>query len=94
MMQNRETKGMLLGFIAFAAFSVTLPATRMAVRELHPSIIGFGRSVVAGVIAALILLITRQRRPSVAQIKSLVIVASGVVLGFPFLSAWAMKSVH
>lgn len=94
MMQNRETKGMVLGFIAIAAFSVTLPATRMAVREIHPSLIGFGRSVVAGVIAAFILFITRQRRPSVAQIKSLVIIASGVVLGFPFLSAWAMKSVH
>lgn len=94
MMQNKESKGMLLGFIAIAAFSVTLPATRLAVREIHPSIIGFGRSVVAGIVAAFILFITHQRRPSLAQFKSLVIVASGVVLGFPFLSAWAMKSVH
>lgn len=94
MMHNNESKGMMLGFIAIAAFSVTLPATRMAVREIHPSIIGFGRSVVAGVAAAFILFITRQRRPSLAQLKSLMIVASGVVLGFPFLSAWAMKSVH
>jgi drug/metabolite transporter (DMT)-like permease len=94
MMQHKETKGMVLGFIAIAAFSVTLPATRMAVREIHPSLIGFGRSVVAGVIAAFILLITKQRRPSIAQVRSLLIIASGVVLGFPFLSAWAMKSVH
>jgi drug/metabolite transporter (DMT)-like permease len=94
MMQNKETKGMVLGFMAIAAFSVTLPATRLAVREIHPSIIGFGRSVVAGIVAALILFLTHQRRPTLAQLKSLVIVASGVVLGFPFLSAWAMKSVH
>jgi drug/metabolite transporter (DMT)-like permease len=94
MMQHKETKGMVLGFIAIAAFSVTLPATRMAVREIHPSLIGFGRSVVAGVIAAFILLITKQRRPSIAQVRKLLIIASGVVLGFPFLSAWAMKSVH
>jgi drug/metabolite transporter (DMT)-like permease len=66
----------------------------MAVKEIHPSIIGFGRSAFAGVLAALILFFTRQRRPNMAQIKSLVIVASGVVIGFPFLSAWAMKSVH
>jgi drug/metabolite transporter (DMT)-like permease len=94
MMQNKETKGMVLGFIAIAAFSVTLPATRMAVKELHPSIIGFGRSVVAGMIAALILLIKKQQRPGVGQIKSLGIVACGVVIGFPFLSAWALKTVH
>jgi drug/metabolite transporter (DMT)-like permease len=93
-MQNKETKGMLLGFIAIAAFSITLPATRLAVSEIHPSIIGFGRSVVAGIVAALILFITRQRRPNVDQIKSLAIVASGVVIGFPFLSAWAMRTVH
>lgn len=93
-MQNKETKGMVLGFIAIAAFSVTLPATRMAVKEIHPAIIGFGRSVFAGVLAAFILFFTRPRRPTIAQMKSLVIVASGVVLGFPLLSAWAMKSVH
>src|SRR5262245_5458893 len=94
MMQNKETKGMVLGFMAIAAFSITLPATRLAVTEIHPSIIGFGRSVVAGIVAAFILFFSGQRRPNLNQIKSLVIVASGVVLGFPFLSAWAMKSVH
>ncbi len=94
MKQSKETKGMILGMMAIAAFSVTLPATRMAVAEIHPSIIGFGRSAVAGVVAAFILFFSGQSRPSLPQIKSLVIVASGVVLGFPFLSAWAMKSVH
>src|SRR5262245_25891928 len=94
MMQNKETKGMVLGFMAIAAFSITLPATRLAVSEIHPSIIGFGRSAVAGIVAALILFFTRQRRPSFDQIKSLAIVAAGVVVGFPFLSAWAMRTVH
>ncbi|MCI0444084.1 EamA family transporter, partial [bacterium] len=83
MKQSKETNGMILGMIAIAAFSVTLPATRMAVAEIHPSIIGFGRSAVAGVVAALILFFSGQRRPSLPQMKSLVIVASGVVLGFP-----------
>ena len=33
---TQETKGMLLGAIGVAMFSLTLPFTRIAVAELHP----------------------------------------------------------
>ena len=90
---SAETKGMAYGFLGVLVFSLTLPATRAAVAFLDPVFVGLGRSVAAAVLAAAILLLTRQRFPSRPQIKSLVLVAAGVVVGFPLLSAWAMTRV-
>jgi drug/metabolite transporter (DMT)-like permease len=45
------------------------------------------------VLAGAFLLATRQRLPSREQLKSLAVVAGGVVVGFPLLSAWAMRHV-
>ncbi|MEK7716373.1 MAG: EamA family transporter, partial [Pseudomonadota bacterium] len=84
---------MAYGFVGVLIFSLTLPATREAVSFLDPIFVGLGRSVVAAVLAAVILLLTRQRLPSRPQIKSLIWVAAGVVVGFPLLSAWAMTRV-
>ncbi len=84
---------MLLGFIGVAVFSLTLPATRIAVVEMDPVVVGLGRAILAAFVALAILLVTRQRLPRPAEWRSLVVVALGVVLGFPLLSAWAMQSV-
>lgn len=88
-----ENLGYLLGLLAVVAFAVTLPATRVAVRALDPVFVGLGRAVGAAVLAGGFLLATRQRLPSREQIKSLAVVAGGVVVGFPLLSAWAMRHV-
>ena len=48
-MQTHETKGMLLGFIGVLMFSLTLPFTRIAVAELSPYFVTFGRSLLGGV---------------------------------------------
>ncbi|MDD2700292.1 MAG: DMT family transporter [Sideroxydans sp.] len=90
---SRENLGMLLGLIGVAGFSGTLPATRLAVAELDPTLVGLGRSVVAALFAAVLLLLLRQRLPSRHQIRSLFIVAAGVVIGFPILSAWALQQL-
>jgi drug/metabolite transporter (DMT)-like permease len=74
-------------------FSLTVPATRVAVAYLDPTVVGLGRALVAALLAAALLAATRQRRPSRTQIGSLLIVAGGVILGFPFLSAWALRRV-
>lgn len=84
---------MLLGFIGVAVFSLTLPATRIAVVEMDPVVVGLGRAILAAFVALAILLFTRQRLPRLGEWRSLVVVALGVVLGFPLLSAWAMQSV-
>lgn len=88
-----ENIGTLLGLLAVAAFAVTLPATRVAVRALDPVFVGLGRAVGAAVLAGAFLLLTRQPLPSRQQLKSLAVVAGGVVVGFPLLSAWAMRHV-
>ena len=46
-----------------AAFSFTVPFTRVAVGGLSPLFIGSGRAVVAAVLAVLALALTRQRVP-------------------------------
>jgi drug/metabolite transporter (DMT)-like permease len=84
---------MLFGLLAVLGFSLTLPATRLAVAWLDPLAVGLGRSVVAAIPAALLLYLTRQRRPTLAQVKALGIVALGVIVGFPVCSAWAMQRV-
>ncbi|MFN8505593.1 DMT family transporter [Kouleothrix sp.] len=88
-----ETAGLWYGLLGVLSFSLTLPATRVAVAYLDPSVVGLGRALVAALVAAALLAATRQRWPTRAEWRSLAIVACGVVLGFPFLSAWALRSV-
>lgn len=88
-----ETKGMLLGLLGVAAFSLTLPATRAAVEALSPFFVGIGRAVVASLLAAIYLAAGRHRLPTKSEFKSLIIVALGVVVGFPILTALAMRYV-
>ena len=90
---RNENLGYLFGLIAVIAFSVTLPATRAAVQALDPVFVGLGRAVGAALLAAAFLFLTRQRLPSREETKGLVIVAAGVVVGFPLLTAWAMRYV-
>jgi drug/metabolite transporter (DMT)-like permease len=88
-----ESKGLALGFVGVAVFSLTLPATRLAMADSDPVVFGLGRSLVAGAVAAAILLATRQRRPRGSEWRALALVAAGVIFGFPLLSAWGMQRV-
>lgn len=83
----------MYGLIGVVSFGFTLPATRVAVADLDPTFVGLGRELVAAVLAALLLILTRQARPSRVQLMNLVLVAAGVAVGFPLLSAWALRSV-
>jgi drug/metabolite transporter (DMT)-like permease len=90
---GRETRGMLMGLVGVAIFSLTLPMTRVAVREIDPVLVGLGRALVAAVLAAGLLAATRQPWPTRAQWKSLALVALGVIVGFPVFSSIAMRSL-
>jgi drug/metabolite transporter (DMT)-like permease len=76
-----------------AAFSFTVPFTRLAVGGLQPLFIGSGRAVVAAVLAACALALTRQRLPQGVQWARLAIVAGGIVVGFPLLTSFALTAV-
>ncbi|MBG6057787.1 drug/metabolite transporter (DMT)-like permease [Cryobacterium sp. MP_M5] len=59
---------------------------------MSPLFIGSGRAVIAAVLAAAALAITRQRLPRGIQWSRLVVVAGGVVVGFPLLTSFALAT--
>jgi drug/metabolite transporter (DMT)-like permease len=90
--ENDRRLGYLFGFVGVASFSLTLPATRLAVAALDPVFVGLGRAVVAAVLAAIVLAVRHAPWPGWALLPRLALVAGGVVVGFPLFSAWAMRS--
>ena len=84
--------GLWWGLLGVLAFSFTLPFTRIAIGGLSPLFIGSGRAVVAALLAAAALAITRQRPPTTIQWGRLAIVAGGVVAGFPLLTSFALTT--
>jgi drug/metabolite transporter (DMT)-like permease len=92
-LSDNETRGLLLGLVAMAVFSLTLPATRVAVAEIDPVLVGLGRAVLAAIVGGIMLIAARQTPPPRKYWKSLTACAFGVVIGFPLFSALAMQSV-
>jgi len=90
---TNETKGMLLGFIGVLMFSLTLPFTRIAVAELSPYFVTFGRSSLGGICALLLFLFTKPKLPTKSQFIRLSVMALGVVYGFPLFVSLAMKTL-
>src|SRR5471030_2354093 len=88
-----DRKGLLLGLTAVAMFSLTLPFTRLAVAELAPAFVALGRALVAACLAALWLWHQRAPLPRREQWLPLALVALGCVVGFPWLTSIAMRSV-
>lgn len=88
-----EKNGFLLGIIGVICFSLTLPATSIAVEYFGTTMVGLGRTVVAAILVAIVFIIRKEKLPSSRQFKSLGIVAIGAVLGFPLLTSWAMESL-
>ncbi|MBB5369123.1 MULTISPECIES: DMT family transporter [unclassified Janthinobacterium] len=88
-----DRKGLLLGLTAVAMFSLTLPFTRLAVAELPPAFVALGRALVAACLAALWLWHQRAPLPRREQWLPLALVALGCVVGFPWLTSIAMRSL-
>jgi drug/metabolite transporter (DMT)-like permease len=84
---------MLLGLAGVALFSLTLPFTRMAVAELDPVFVAFGRALGAAALAGLWLLWQRAPLPPRSAIAPLALVAAGCIIGFPLLTSVAMRTL-
>jgi drug/metabolite transporter (DMT)-like permease len=83
--------GVGLGLLGVACFSVTLPATALALGGgLDPWLIGVGRATGAGLLAVAYLALVRAPRPSAPQWRRLALVSLGVVLGFPVCTTLAL----
>lgn len=90
---KRTSSGWLNGLIGVIIFSGSLPATRIAVLEFAPVFLTVARASIAGVVALCLLLLLKQPRPHRSQLLPLFIVAMGVVVGFPLLTALALQYV-
>ncbi|RHX88393.1 DMT family transporter [Leptospira stimsonii] len=85
--------GLLWGFIGVFIFSLTLPATKLTVGHFDPLFIGLGRAVLAGILAILALKITKNPLLPIVILPRLILVALGVVIGFPVFSALALQQI-
>lgn len=88
---GHSPQGWMNGFLGMIIFSGSLPATRVAVLELDPLFLTAVRAAIAALLALCALLITRQARPTRADLPPLLFVALGVVIGFPLLTALALQ---
>lgn len=72
-------------------FSASLPFTHVAVREFGVIFPSFGRAVIAGCLAAVVLGVTRTPVPPRHLWGRLALVVGGVVVGFPAFSGLALQ---
>ncbi|MGE0210666.1 MAG: DMT family transporter [Parvibaculaceae bacterium] len=90
---DRSAAGWINGLIGVVIFSGSLPATRVAVMQFDPVFLTVARAAIAGVLALCLLLAFREKRPARRDMASLIVVALGVVVGFPLLTALALQHV-
>jgi drug/metabolite transporter (DMT)-like permease len=91
---RNEMDGWGSGLLGVVIFSGSLPATRVAVASFPPVFLTSARAVIAALLAAgLLFALPQPNRPTRADILSLAIIALGVVIGFPLLTALALQHV-
>ena len=91
--ETHTVSGWFNGLLGVVIFSGSLPATRIAVGHMDPFFLTFLRASIAGLLALALIVIFRERRPTSGQIFPLLGVALGVVVGFPLLTAMALRYV-
>lgn len=92
-MQQRTTAGWGSGLLGVVIFSGSLPATRVAVGGFTPLFLTSARAVIAAVLGAALLAALHQPRPDKKDLMPLAVVAVGVVIGFPLLTALALQHI-
>lgn len=90
---DRTATGWINGLVGVIIFGRSLPATRVAVLQFDPRFLTVARATIAGLLALCLLLVFREKRPTSSDLVSLVVVALGVVVGFPLLTALALQHV-
>jgi drug/metabolite transporter (DMT)-like permease len=90
---HRSAMPFVFGVIGVACFSMSLPATRLAVRDLDPVLVAMGRAVVAVILATVCLWRARVPLPDRATWVRLTRVTLGVVIGFPLCTSIALQTV-
>jgi len=94
---TNENKGFIFGFVGILIFSLTPPATKIALgpdnNALTPEFITFGRSALAGIMSLIYLFFFKKKKPTVKYIFNILFVALSLSVGFPlFLSLGLIHS--
>ena len=84
-------EGLAWAFAGVLMFSFSVPLTKEAVGGFSPYLTATGRAVIAGVIAAALLALTRARLPPPHLRRPLVFTMLGAVFGWPILLALALE---
>ncbi|WP_312165626.1 DMT family transporter [Phenylobacterium sp.] len=90
---DARARGWVDGFLGVAIFSGSLPATRVAVADFDPLFLTAARACIAGALALGLLALLRAQRPLRSDLGPLALVSLGVVLGFPLLTALALRHI-
>ena len=90
---DKTASGWINGFLGVLIFSGSLPATRLAVMDFSPVFLTTARASIAGLLGLVLLLGFREKRPARSDLVSLIVVALGVVVGFPLLTALALEHI-
>lgn len=90
---DKSNAGWGSGLLGVAIFSGSLPATRVAVADFTPLFVTSARAVIAALLGAAFLIALRQTKPSRTDLVPLAIVATGVVVGFPLLTGFALQHI-
>lgn len=91
--KDQTLNGWINGFIGVLLFSGSMPATKLAVNDMSPIFVTIARAGIAGLLALIVLLIYKEKRPTKDQLFPLILVSIGCVIGFPLLSALALQYV-
>ena len=92
-MLDDRTSGWINGLIGVLIFAGSLPATRVAVADFDPVFLTLARAAIAGLLGLALLLLFREKRPLRADLLPLLVVSLCVVVGFPLLTALALRHV-
>jgi drug/metabolite transporter (DMT)-like permease len=90
---DRTASGWVNGFLGVLIFSGSLPATRVAVADFDPVFLTAARASIAAILALGLLVALGEKRPERGDVVSMLVVALGVVIGFPLLTALALQYV-
>ncbi|PPD15860.1 MAG: EamA family transporter [Methylobacterium sp.] len=96
-MQRNAPTGGARGFwnclAGILIFSGSLPATRVAVLSLDPVFLTHARAALAGLLGGILLFALHASRPRRKDLLPLLVVAGGVVIGFPLFTGLALRHV-
>ncbi|WP_327174788.1 DMT family transporter [Streptomyces sp. NBC_01335] len=87
-----ERTGFVLASLGVVAFSLTFPATVWGLESFGPWSLVALRSVLAALVAGTVLLAARIPWPGRRHLGGLLVVAGGVVAGFPLLTTLALRT--